>query len=476
MTILKSLVAVSALAVISLPMSAAAQDMLSWEGQATDQPYTAPMGADGRTLTEDEIQQLIERSRAAGLDVSRDQADVQYLGGDDAPIETQVCCEPVQEEVTTETREEVMETYFDAITQREIIQPVERTIVQPIERQVLQPRTETVTETVRYEEDRLPVIVEEDPVPQVVETVTVDETVQTREDVTETYYDAIDRRDIIQPVERTVIVPVQRRIVRPRTETVTADTRYETNTLPTIVEEDPVPAVSETYIPQVTENRVEEVSEVFIDAVTQRDVYQPVERTIIQPIERRILQPRTETITRDTVYEEERLPVRVETDPAPQVTETVIEDVTERVVYEVQDVYIDQITRNVIQPVVVTNIQPIERRRLRGETETITEATRFEEERLPVIVEEAMIPETVVNYIPQVTENRVEEVSETYFEAVTRREIIQPVVRTVIQPVEIRRVRTQSETITQPVRYETQRAAPITINIGTAACACGGVY
>lgn len=449
----------------AIPLTATAQ---------SNERYQAPAGTSSeRVLSDEEISDLLARSRQSGVNVTRDSAEFNYIGGSQTAVETQVCCEPVSEEVTTERREDVTETFFDAITSREIIQPVERTIIQPIERQIAEGRVENVTDPVQYEEEVLPVIVEEDPVPAVIENVIPQETVETREERTETFYDAIAQRDIIQPVERTTVVPVQRRIIRPRTETVTAPTRYEENILPTIVEEDPVPAVQETFTPSVTENRVEDVTERVIEYVAERNVTQPVERTIIQPIERRILQPRTETITNDTIFEEEILPVRVETEPAPQIQENVIEEVTERVVYEVEDVYIDQITRNVIQPVVVTNIQPIERRILRPQSETITEPTRFEEERLPGIVEEAMIPETIVNYIPQVTENRTQEVNEVFFEAVTQRDIYQPIVRTMVQPVEVRRVRPQTETVTAPVRYETQRAQQIVINIGTG-CNCGG--
>ena len=453
----------------AVPLSATAQ-----MGDVSNERYVAPAGSSSeRVLSEAEITDLLNRSREAGIPVSRDSANFQYMGGSQDAIETQVCCEPVQEEVTTEMREDITESFFDAITAREIIQPVERTIIQPIERQILDPQTETVTEAVRFEEERLPVIIQEDPVPAMVENVIEQETVERRDDITETYYDVIARRDIIQPVERTVVVPVQRRILREKTETVTAPTRFEENILPTIIQEDPVPAVVETFTPQISESRVEEVTDVMVPYMAERNVYQPVERTIVQPIERRILQPRTETITRDTIFQEEVLPTRVETEAAPQIVENTIEEVTERVVYEVEDVYIDQITRNVIQPVVVTNVQPIERRILRPQAETITEATRYEEERLSMIVQGVDVPETVVNYIPQVTTNQTEELTETYFEAVTQRDIYQPIVRTVVQPVEIRKVRPQVETVTAPTRYETVRGSQIVINIGTGGCACG---
>ncbi|MEL6661809.1 MAG: hypothetical protein AAFR33_02310 [Pseudomonadota bacterium] len=438
-------------------------------------PLTANAQSAERALSEAEIQDLLERSRAAGVMVSRDTAEFNYLGGSQEAVETQVCCEPVQEQVSTERREEVTEEFFDALTSRTVIQPLERTIVQPIERQMLQGRVEDVTEPTRFEEEILPVIVQEDPVPAVIENVIPQERTETREEVTEEFYDVVVQRDVIQPIERVTVVPVQRRIVRPRTETVTAPTRYEENILPTIVEEDPVPALQENFQPQVTENRVEEVTERVIDYVSERNVYQPLERTIIQPIERRILRPTTETITRDTIFEEEILPTRIDEEAAPAMVENVIEQVTERTVYEVEDVYIDQITRNVIQPVVVTNVQPITRRILRPQSETITQDTRFETETLPVIVEAVTVPETVVNYIPQVTENRREDVTETTFEAVTQRDIYQPIVRTMVQPVTVRRVRPQVETVTNPVRVETNRAQQIIINIGTG-CNCGGAF
>ncbi|MEL6956035.1 MAG: hypothetical protein AAFO88_05285 [Pseudomonadota bacterium] len=438
-------------------------------------PLTANAQSAERALSEAEIQDLLERSRAAGVIVSRDAAEFNYLGGSQEAVETQVCCEPVQEQVSTERREEVTEEFFDALTSRTVIQPLERTIVQPIERQMLQGRVEDVTEPTRFEEEILPVIVQEDPVPAVIENVIPQERTESREEVTEEFYDVVVQRDVIQPIERVTVVPVQRRIVRPRTETVTAPTRYEENILPTIVEEDPVPALQENFQPQVTENRVEEVTERVIDYVSERNVYQPLERTIIQPIERRILRPTTETITRDTIFEEEILPTRIDEEAAPAMVENVIEQVTERTVYEVEDVYIDQITRNVIQPVVVTNVQPITRRILRPQSETITQDTRFETETLPVIVEAVTVPETVVNYIPQVTENRREDVTETTFEAVTQRDIYQPIVRTMVQPVTVRRVRPQVETVTNPVRVETNRAQQIIINIGTG-CNCGGAF
>ncbi|MEM9740313.1 MAG: hypothetical protein AAF829_10615 [Pseudomonadota bacterium] len=438
-------------------------------------PLTAMAQSPERALSDAEIQELLERSRAAGVIVSRETADFNYIGGSQEAVETQVCCEPVQENVTTQSREDVTEEFFEALTARTVIQPLERTIVQPIERQILQGHVEDIIEPTQFEENILPVIVEEDAVPTVIETVIPQETIESRAEVTEEFYDVIVQRDVIQPIEQVTIVPVQRRIIRPSFETVTAPTRFEENILPTIIQEDPVPALQETFQPQLTENRVEEVSERIIEYVAERNITQPVERTIIQPIERRILRPTTETITRDTIFEEDILPVRVDTEAAPAMVENIIEEVTQRTVYEVEDVYIDQITRNVIQPVVVTNVQPIRRRILRPQSETVTQATRFETNTLSILIEEATAPKTIVNYIPQLTENRREDITETTFEAVTQRDIYQPIVRTMVQPVTIRRVRPQVETVTNPVRIETNRAQQIIITIGEG-CNCGGAF
>ena len=210
-----------------------------------------------------------------------------------------------------------------------------------------------------------------------------------------------------------------------------------------------------------------EVEDVYIDQITRSSTY----CVIIQPVERQILQGRTETVTADTQYVEERLPVRVETQPAPAVEEVFIPQVSERTVFEVEDVYIDQITRNIIQPVVITTVQPIEKRLVNGRTETVTAPVQYEEERLPGIVETDPTPETVVNYIPQVQTDNREEYTETYFEAVTQRDVIQPIVRTLVQPVEIRRPRIQTETVTAPVRYETVRASLVVLNLG-GGCNC----
>ena len=151
--------------------------------------------------------------------------------------------------------------------------------------------------------------------------------------------------------------------------------------------------------------------------------------------------------------------------------ESVTPRVTERTVMEVEDVYIDNVTRNVIQPVIVTTVQPVVREVLKGRTETITHPTRHETEMLAMKTERVSVPQTAVNYIPQVTEEYHEEYSESYFEAVTHRDIYQPVKRTIIQPVEIRKVSPQHETVTNPTRYETVRASLVVLNIGES-CHC----
>ena len=162
---------------------------------------------------------------------------------------------------------------------------------------------------------------------------------------------------------------------------------------------------------------------------------------------------------------------QVNTEPAPEVVENVTEAISVRTVFEVEDVYVDRVTRNVIQPVIITTIQPIERRILRAQAETITAPVQYEEQTLPGRIEEAVIPETIVNYIEQVTEETRKELTETYFEAVTQRDVIQPIVRTLIQPIEIRRPNIQTETVTAPTRYETVRATLVVLNIGNG-CNC----
>ncbi len=451
-----------------LPFSAAADgDKTSWDGQVAGERYSASGAATAdRTLSDEEIRDIIARSGSSGANT-----DVRYMGGSDTAIETIMCCENVEEQIETRTEIEETTEYVDAVTRREITQPVQRTLIQPITREVLQGSVEEVTEDRVYETNRLATRIERDPVPTVVENYIPQVTTETRDEVTETYYDVVTRRDIIQPVERTTVVPVQRRIVRPVTETVTNEIRYETRTAPVQRNSVAIPATIENITEDVTTVTEEQYSEKIVPYIQTRNVYQPKTITTIQPVERQILRGTTESITEDMRYEEERLPVRIETEAAPAVTENIIPQVTERTILEVEDVYIDNVTRNVIQPVIITTIQPVVNEVLNGRTETETRATRYETETLAGKLEAVAVPQTVVNYIPQVEEVFEEERSETYFEAVTQRDIYQPVTRTIIQPIEVRKVNARTETVTNPTRYETVRASLVVLNIGDS-CNC----
>lgn len=459
---------IGATAAAMVPMAAFADgDKKSWDGQAAGERYSASGSTTSdRALSDEEIRDIIERAGASGGNT-----DVRYLGGSKTAIETTICCENVEEQV--EMRTEIQETteYVDVVTRRDIIQPVQRKLIQPITRQVLQGRVEEITEDRIHKTNRLPTRYDRDEVPAVVENYIPSVTTETREEVSETYYDVITRRDIIQPVERTTVVPVQRRIVRPITETITNDIRYETRTAPVQRNTVEIPATIENVTEDVTTVTKEKVTEEIVPYVATRNIYQPKTITTVQPIERQILRPKTETITEPMRYEEERLPVRVEKEHAPKLVENLIPQVTERTVLEVEDVYIDNITRNVIQPVIVTTIQPVVNEVLKGRTETKTLDTRYETETLPVQTERVSVPDTVVNHIPQVSEEYKEEVTETYFDAVTQRDIHQPVTRTIIQPVEVRKVNEKTETVTNPTRYETVRASLVVLNVGTP-CDC----
>jgi hypothetical protein len=459
---------IGAAAAALLPMTAFADgDGSSWDGQVAGERYSAAGSATAeRILTDAEIREIIAQSGANGANT-----DVRYMGGSQTAVESEYCCGGTEEQM--ETRTEVQETteYIDAVTRREIIQPVQRTLIQPITREVLEGRDESVTEDMTYTTNRLPTRYERDDTPAVVENYIPQVTTNNTEEITETTYDVVARRDIIQPVERTIVVPVQRRITRPRVETITAETRYETRTAPTERNTIVVPATVENLTEDLTTVTEEQYSERVVPYVATRNIYQPSTVTTIQPIERQILRGSTETITQDTRYEEERLPLRVETEEAPQLVENVIPQVTERTILEVEDVYIDQITRNIIQPIVITTVQPVINEVLQGRTETETRETRYETETLPGRTESVTVPQTVVNYIPSVEEVYQEERSETYFDAVTQRDIYQPVVRTIIQPIEYRRVNARTETVTNATRYETVRASLVVLNLG-APCNC----
>ena len=458
---------IGAAALALLPVAAHADgDKTSWDGQAAGERYTATgSSTSDRVLTDDEIRRIIDQSGASG------NADIRYMGGSKTAIETIMCCENVDEQIETRTEIEETTEYIDAVTHREIIQPVERTMIQPITREVLQGSVEDITEDRIHKTNRLDTRIERDPVPAVTENYIPQVTTETVEEVTETYYEVLTSREIIQPIERTTVVPVQRRIVRPVTETVVNDIRYETRTAPVQRETVAIPATIDTITEDLTTVTETQYTEKVVPYVATRNIYQPKPVTTIQPVERQILRGTTETITEATRYEEERLPVRVETQEAPHVTETLTPQLTERTVLEVEDVYIDNVTRNVIQPVIVTTVQPVVREVLKGRTETITHPTRHETEMLAMKTERVTVPQTTVNYIPQVTEEYHEEYSESYFEAVTHRDIYQPVKRTIIQPVEIRKVSPQHETITNPTRYETVRASLVVLNIGES-CHC----
>ena len=185
-----------------------------------------------RVLTQSEINELLNQARDNGYAVNGNDVDVQYVGGSQEAVSQEICCENIDEQVVQNTEVQETTSFFDAVTSRTIVQPVERTLVQPIERRIVRARTETITEDTRFEEERLPVRVEQDPVPATVDNVIPQETTETRDEVTETFYDAVTQRDIIQPIVRTTVIPVQRRITRPRTETITNETRFETRTAP----------------------------------------------------------------------------------------------------------------------------------------------------------------------------------------------------------------------------------------------------
>lgn len=430
------------------------------------------MSGDARVLTEQEIRDLLARSGEASAINSGD-VEVQYLGADsNIAVASELCCENVEEVITEETEVQETTTYVDAVTEREIIQPVERTLIQPIEREVINGRKETVTAPVQYEEEVLPVIVEREQVPQIVENVIPQETFETREEVTERVEDVIAQRDIIQPIVRTTVIPVERRIDRPQIMEETAPPRYETRTAPVRVIPAPTPSVNEYTTQQLTENVREEYTERMVDVVTERDVIQPIERTIVQPIERQILQPQTETVTAPTQYREEVLQTRVEYGARPEIRENVIPQYVDKTVLEVSDVYVDRVTRNITQPVVITTVQPVERQVIQGRKETVTAPVIRETDYLPGRTIPAQIPQTRENYIPQINEVRRDDYRETYFEAVTQRDVYQPIVTTRVQPVQYVRYNGVTETVTAPTQYESIRANTVVLNVG-GGCVCG---
>ena len=174
---------IGAAAAVLLPLSAVADgDKNSWDGQAAGERYSASgdITAD-RALTDDEIRNIISQSGASGANT-----DVRYLGGPQTAIETIMCCENVDEQVETRTEIEETTEYIDAVTRRDITQPVQRTLIQPITRQVLQGSVDEITEDRVYETNRLATQYERDSVPTVVENYIPQVTTETRDEVTET--------------------------------------------------------------------------------------------------------------------------------------------------------------------------------------------------------------------------------------------------------------------------------------------------
>ena len=62
-------------------------------------------------------------------------------------------------QLTEEFVEEMSESYFDAVIQRDVYQPVVRTIIQPIEIRKVRATTETVNNATRYETVRASLVV-----------------------------------------------------------------------------------------------------------------------------------------------------------------------------------------------------------------------------------------------------------------------------------------------------------------------------
>lgn len=451
-----------------LPLSAYADgDNSSWDGQVAGDPYVASGSATSeRVLTDADIRDIISRTGASDTP-----PEIRYMGGSDIAMDTEYCCGGTKEQYEYVTQTEETTEYIDVVTRRDIVQPVQVRQIQPVTIEVLEGRDEEVYEDRVYETQRMPVRIDRDPTPDVIVNYIEQLTENRTEEVTDEYIDVITQRDIIQPIERTTVVPVRRRITRPRVETLTAEPRYITHTAPEIRNSAIIPETEIHVMEQVETHTERQETHVVVPYVATRNVYQPKTITTIQPVEHQILKPMTETVTEDTRYETSRLETVYNVEPTPHTQETIIPRVTERTILEVEDVYIDQVTRNIIQPVIETTIQPIVTEVVRGIHETETRDTLYRTETLDGMTQTALIPQTVVNYIPQIQEDYREEHTETYFEAVTQRDIYQPVVRTIIQPVVNRHIRGVTETVTNPVRYETVRASLVVLNLGTP-CHC----
>ncbi|MEL7540112.1 MAG: hypothetical protein AAGJ51_04345, partial [Pseudomonadota bacterium] len=93
-------ITIGAAAAVLLPLSAFADgDKNSWDGQAAGERYSANGAATAeRTLTDEEIRNIISQSGASGAN-----SDVRYLGGPQTAIETIMCCENLDEQVETRT-------------------------------------------------------------------------------------------------------------------------------------------------------------------------------------------------------------------------------------------------------------------------------------------------------------------------------------------------------------------------------------
>ena len=467
MKLTKSILIGAATAALVPTMAFADGDGSSWDGQVDGDRYMASGSSSAeRVLTDAEIRDIISRSGG-----SAGNTDVRYMGGSTEAADIEYCCGGTTEQFEAVTEVQETDEYIDYISRRDITQPIVTTRIQPITQEVLQGRDEDVYEDMVYSTNRLPVRIERDPTPEMTVKYHPQLTVNQETEETTTYYDVVTRRDIIQPVERTTVVPVQRRIMRPRVETITAEPRYTTITAPTRRNEVLVPETQINVMEETSFVDQQEYAEVVVPYIATRNVYRPKTVTTIQPVERQILNATSESITEDTVYETERLEKIVNIQDAPGVVENIIPQVTERTVLEVEDIYIDQVTRNIIQPVIVTTVQPVVNEVLRARVETETRPTITNTVTLDSQYRSVAVPQTVVNYIDTTEEVYQDEYSETYFTAVTHRDVYQPVVRTVIQPIENRLIRAQTETITNPTRYETVRASLVVLNLG-APCNC----
>ena len=93
MKTMKSLMLASVLSAALIPGLAQAQ---------SSEPYQVRGSTSAeRVLSAGEINDLVSRAQQQGVNASAAGADVRYVGGSDIAIETNVCCENVEEQVTT---------------------------------------------------------------------------------------------------------------------------------------------------------------------------------------------------------------------------------------------------------------------------------------------------------------------------------------------------------------------------------------